>query len=41
MSKTQLKKGLKHCRVIALPGKQIKNAKGEVTKQLYNIFKLG
>jgi hypothetical protein len=40
MSKKQLKNLPKGVRVMALPGRVIKNAKGEVVKQLYNIFKL-
>ena len=32
MSKKQLKHGVKRCRVIAVP-------KGEIVKQLYDIFK--
>lgn len=38
MSKKQLKNLPKHVRVMALPGRVIKNAKGEVVKQLYNIY---
>jgi hypothetical protein len=41
MSKKGFKKAIKMNRVLAVPGKQIKNSKGEVTKQLYNIVKLG
>ena len=40
MSKKHLKNLPKGVRVMALPGRVIKNAKGEVVKQLYNIFKL-
>ena len=40
MSKKDLKRIPKHIRVMALPGRVIKNAKGEVVKQLYNIFSL-
>ena len=38
MSKKQLKNLSKSVRVMALPGKVIKNVKGEVVKQLYNIY---
>ena len=41
MSKNGFKKATKLNRVMAIPGKVIKNAKGEVVKQLYNIVKLG
>lgn len=41
MSKNGFKTAVRHNRVLAIPGKQIKNAKGEVVKQLYNIYKLG
>lgn len=40
MSKKGFKKATELNRVIAIPGRQIKNSKGEVVKQLYNIFKL-
>lgn len=40
MSKRQLKNMPKHVRVMALPGRIVKNAKGEVVKQLYNIYSL-
>lgn len=40
MSKKGFQNAIKHNRVIAIPNKQIKNAKGEVVKQLYNIYKL-
>jgi len=40
MSKKRLLRATKNNRVIALPGKTIKNADGSVKKQLYNIFKL-
>lgn len=39
MSKNQLKRGTKRCRVIAVPSKVLKNSKGEIVKQLYDIFK--
>lgn len=38
MSKKQLKNMPKRIRVMALPGRVVKNAKGEVVKQLYNIY---
>jgi hypothetical protein len=41
MSKKALKRAIKNNRVVAIPGRQIKNAKGEVVKQFYNIYKLG
>jgi hypothetical protein len=41
MSKKGFKKATSLNRVLAIPSKQIKNAKGEVIKQLYNIYKLG
>lgn len=41
MSKNQFKKAIKLARVVAIPGRQIKNSKGEVVKQLYNIYKVG
>ena len=40
MSKKQLKNLPKGVRVMALPGRVIRNTKGEVVKQLYNIFKI-
>lgn len=39
MSKNQLKHGTKRCRVIAVPGKVLKNSKGEIVKQFYDIYK--
>jgi hypothetical protein len=41
MSKKRLIRATKHNRVIAIPGTKIKNSKGEVVKQLYNIYKIG
>lgn len=41
MSKKGFKKAVRLNRVMAIPGRQIKNSKGEVVKQLYNIVKLG
>jgi hypothetical protein len=41
MSKKTFKKATRLARVMAIPGKQIKNSKGEVVKQLYNIIKMG
>ena len=41
MSKRSFKNATKMKRVIAIPGRVIKNAKGEVVKQLYNILKVG
>ena len=41
MSKNVFKKAVRHNRVLAIPGKQIKNAKGEVVKQFYSIYKIG
>ena len=41
MSKKAFNKAVRLNRVLAIPGKQIKNSKGEVVKQLYNIVKLG
>jgi hypothetical protein len=41
MSKKSFKKAVRLNRVMAIPGRQIKNSKGEVVKQLYNIVKLG
>lgn len=41
MSKRDLKRAVKHNRVVAIPSKQIRNSKGEVVKQFYNIYKLG
>lgn len=41
MSKKQLKNLPKHIRVMALPGRIVKNSKGEVVKQLYNIYNVG
>lgn len=41
MSKKGFKKATKLKRVIAIPGRLVKNDKGEVVKQLYNIVKLG
>lgn len=38
MSKKQLKHGVKRCRVIAVPGRAIKNSKGEIVKQFYDIY---
>lgn len=38
MSKNQLKHGVKRCRVIAVPSKSVKNSKGEIVKQYYDIF---
>jgi len=40
MSKNDFKKAMKANRVIAIPGRAIKNAKGEIVKQLYNIHKV-
>ena len=40
MSKKQLKNLPKNIRVVALPGRVVKNAKGEVVKQFYNIFNI-
>ena len=40
MSKRALKKFTFLNRVMAVPGRVIKNSKGEVVKQLYNIIKL-
>jgi len=39
MSKNQLKRGIKRCRVIAVPGNALKNSKGEIVKQFYDIYK--
>ena len=39
MSKKDLTKGAKRCRVIAVPSKYIKNSKGEIVKQFYDIYK--
>ena len=39
MSKRSFKKYTRLNKVIAIPGRAIKNAKGEVVKQLYNIVK--
>jgi hypothetical protein len=41
MSKKSFKKAVRLNRVMAIPSRQIKNSKGEVVKQLYNIVKLG
>jgi hypothetical protein len=41
MSKRDFKKATKHNRVVAIPSRQVKNSKGEVIKQYYNIYKLG
>ena len=41
MSKNKFKRAIKLARVVAIPGRQIKNSKGEVVKQLYNIYKVG
>jgi len=41
MSKRDLKRAVKRNRVVAIPSKQIRNSKGEVVKQFYNIYKLG
>ena len=41
MSKKGLKRAIKDKRVLAIPCRQVKNAKGEIVKQLYNIIKLG
>ena len=41
MSKKSFKTATKLKRVIAIPGRVIKNSKGEVVKQLYNILKVG
>lgn len=41
MSKKKFKSATKEKRVIAIPGRAIKNQKGEVVKQFYNIVKLG
>lgn len=41
MSKRLFKKATRLNRVVAIPGRQIKNSKGEVVKQLYNVYKLG
>ena len=41
MSKNQLKKALRLNRVMAIPSRQVKNSKGEVVKQFYNIVKMG
>lgn len=40
MSKNQFKKMPKCVRVMAIPSRVVKNAKGEVIKQLYNIFSI-
>lgn len=40
MSKRTFKKATEQNRVIAFAGRVIKNSKGEVVKQLYNIFKV-
>ena len=40
MSKNDLKKALKHKRVMAIPSRQVKNSKGEIVKQFYNIVKM-
>ena len=39
MSKKSFKKAVRLNRVMAIPGRQVKNSKGEVVKQLYNIVK--
>jgi hypothetical protein len=41
MSKNSFKNATRHNRVLAIPGRQIKNSKGEVVKQFYNIYKFG
>ncbi len=41
MSKKSFKTATRLNRVIAIPCRYIKNAKGEVVKTLYNIFKIG
>ena len=39
MSKKDFKKAVQASKVIALPTRVVKNAKGEVVKTLYNIYK--
>lgn len=40
MSKKSYKKAVEHARVVALPGRVIKDKDGNVIKQLYNIYSL-
>ena len=40
MSKNQLKNLPKRIRVMAIPGRVVKNSKGEIVKQLYNVFNI-
>ena len=39
MSKRSFIKSTKRCRVIAVPSKCIKNSKGEIVRQFYDIYK--
>ena len=39
MSKNQLKHNTLSCRVFAIPSKCLKNSKGEIVKQFYDIYK--
>lgn len=41
MSKKNFKKVTKLNRVMAIPSRQVKNAKGEIIKQFYDIVKIG
>ena len=40
MSKKRFANAIKNRRVIAVPSRVVKNAKGEVVKQFYNIIKV-
>ena len=40
MSKRSFKNAVKRNKVIAIPSRCVKNSKGEVVKQLYNVFSL-
>lgn len=41
MSKIQLKKALQRNRVMAIPTRNVKNSKGEIVKQFYNLVRMG
>ena len=40
MSKRTFKKYTKLAKVIAVPGMAVRNQKGEIVKQFYNIYKM-
>ena len=41
MSKRSFKNAVKRNRVVAIPSRSIRNSKGEIVKQFYNIYGMG